>query len=361
MTNFLNHPELKVTDIAVFDERSSYVNLSRLYFSVHQKIPSIKVIGRINMDSFKKWIEEQKEFALVCDFTKERFEWKARKMRMVNSIYLLENGIMIDIEEDHVVGVAFTTDQKEDAQKIIDEAKRYRIKVKKSNSIRLIVSGTEGLETERITLSKPKLSVPEYYNDDLTEHHNSILKCLNKKAKSGIMLFYGDPGTGKSTYIRYLIHYIKKDVIFMSPAMASNLDSPSLTRLLINNPNSVLIIEDAEDLLISREKGKNSSISMLLNLTDGLLGDSLGIQIIATFNTHVSNIDKALLRKGRLNTLYEFKPLSVEKSKRLLEKNGTTNYIVNKPMTLAELFNISEDAFQYHSERQSIGFFNKAV
>jgi hypothetical protein len=53
-----------------------------------------------------------------------------------------------------------------------------------------------------------------------------------------------------------------------------------------------------------------------------LLGESLGIQIIATFNTHISNIDKALLRKGRLIGLYEFKPLSMDKSKVLLEENG---------------------------------------
>lgn len=67
-----------------------------------------------------------------------------------------------------------------------------------------------------------------------------------------------------------------------------------------------IVIEDAEDLLVSRDTNHNSGISMLLNLTDGLLGQSLGIQVICTFNTHVSNIDRALLRKGRLIALYEF-------------------------------------------------------
>ena len=147
----------------------------------------------------------------------------------------------------------------------------------------------------------------------------------------------------------------------MSPSMAGNLDSPALTKFLIDNANTVIIIEDAEQLVVSRDKENNSSISMLLNLTDGLLGDSLGIQIIATFNTHIGNIDKALLRKGRLNSLYEFKPLSIEKSKQVLEHNGINNYLVNKPMTLAELFNISQEDFKYKTERQSIGFFNKAV
>jgi glucose-1-phosphate thymidylyltransferase short form len=80
----------------------------------------------------------------------------------------------------------------------------------------------------------------------------------------------------------------------------------------LNNKNSVFVIEDAEELITSREEVRNSNLSMLLNLTDGLLGESLGIQIIATFNTDVKNIDKALLRKGRLSQIYAFKALSIE-------------------------------------------------
>jgi hypothetical protein len=106
----------------------------------------------------------------------------------------------------------------------------------------------------------------------------------------------------------------------MPPGLAGNLDTPNIVSLLMENANTVFVIEDAEELILSREKSKNSSISMLLNLTDGLLGESLGIQIIATFNTHVSNIGKALLRKGRLIALYEFNVLAAEKSMALLKK-----------------------------------------
>jgi len=350
---------LQVPSFAVFDESSCYIQIMRIYFALHKKIPSLKIIKKIDIDKFKVWLENQVEYNIKTSFCKERWHWEDKKMEMINYIYLMENEIMVDLDDD-VVALAFTTPQKEAAQTFIDLAKQFKIRKKNAHEIKMVISCSGRMDISTIKLSKPKMRVQDYYNDDLLPKHKQMLHTLNKKDKAGLILFYGEPGTGKSTYIRYLIHYIRKDVIFMSPSMASNLDSPEVTRLLIENPNTVFVIEDAEKLLVSREKEKNSSISMLLNLTDGLLGDSLGIQFIATFNTHIQNIDKALLRKGRLNSLYEFKPLTIEKSKNLLEKNGITNYLVNKPMTLAELFNISQDDYEYKTERQGIGFFSKA-
>jgi hypothetical protein len=97
---------------------------------------------------------------------------------------------------------------------------------------------------------------------------------------------------------------------------------------------------------------------MLLNLTDGLLGESLGIQIIATFNTHIANVDKALLRKGRLIALYEFKALSIEKAKILLEEKGINNNDITRSMTLADIYNAEENDYSYkYYPHPPIGFF----
>ena len=114
-----------------------------------------------------------------------------------------------------------------------------------------------------------------------------MVKQLNKKDTNGFYLFHGQSGTGKSTYIKYLIHQLKKKVIFISPKMAGELDNLSMTPFLLENRNSVLVIEYTEELITSRDEVQNSNLTMLLNLTDGLLGESLGIQIIATFNTDV--------------------------------------------------------------------------
>ena len=133
-----------------------------------------------------------------------------------------------------------------------------------------------------------------------------------------------------------------------------------LTEFLLNNPNSVLVIEDAEELIISRDNNPNSKLSFLLNLTDGLLGENLGIQIIATFNTDLKNIDKALLRKGRLTSIYYFNPLSVEKSTALL-KNLGHNIVVNKPMALADIFNYETEINYQPQLRKAVGFGNSYI
>ena len=128
-----------------------------------------------------------------------------------------------------------------------------------------------------------------------------------------------------------------------------------LTRFLINNKNTVFVIEDAEQLIASRENERNSSLSTLLNLTDGILGECLSIQVIATFNTHVKNIDKALLRKGRLQLMYEFDSLSAEKSNVLLQQLSS-DYTTNEPITLAEIYNYSEENKAESGSPKVIGF-----
>ena len=77
-------------------------------------------------------------------------------------------------------------------------------------------------------------------------------------------------------------------------------------------------------------------------------------QIIATFNTDVKNIDKALLRKGRITTNYTFEKLSVEKSNKLLEKLGK-EFVTDSAMTLAEIYNLEQKDNSEKKERR-IGF-----
>ena len=147
-----------------------------------------------------------------------------------------------------------------------------------------------------------------------------------------------------------------EEVIFLSPKMAANLDNMAFTEFLLDNPNIILVIEDAEELIVSRNNHGNSHLSFLLNLTDGLIADSLGIQIIATFNTDVKNIDKALLRKGRLTAIYEFKELTAKKANELSKHLGLEYFDALQPMSLADIFNYKEANFSIGTEKVKIGF-----
>lgn len=123
---------------------------------------------------------------------------------------------------------------------------------------------------------------------------------------------------------------------------------------MIRQRNAVLIIEDAEKIIMSRNQGdKNSVVSTILQLTDGLFSDYLSIKVICTFNTDISKVDKALFRKGRMIAFYEFSALSLEKTKHLL--NGTAAK-VSKGLTLAEIYNFNKKDYSEETVKKTIGF-----
>jgi len=269
--------------------------------------------------------------------------------------YVLTGGLLmfLNAEQDYVE-ILFSEKQ-EEAHALLTAIKKFTRRSASSN-ISLIVSDREGFSLKDLKSKKLSVQLDVNYNNDLLPLHENLVKALKSENSGGLVLFHGAPGTGKSTYIRFLTGFLRKKIIFLSPRMAGNLDDPGFTKLLTENPNSVMIIEDAEELIVSRNAGKNSGISMLLNLTDGLLGTSLGIQFICTFNTPLRNIDKALLRKGRLIALYEFGPLSTEKSKALLNTLGARDLMAMQPMTLADIYHVSKPAFQFETETNGIGF-----
>jgi hypothetical protein len=209
-------------------------------------------------------------------------------------------------------------------------------------------------------ISKPKLSIKDNYNDDFLPIHKTILSRLQKKNDKGLVLLHGKPGTGKTSYLRYLIAQTKKDVIFLPPNMAASITDPGLMGVLIDNPNSVFVIEDAENIVIDRNRSGSSSVSALLNLADGLLSDCLNIQIICSFNTDLSRVDNALMRKGRLIAKYEFLELEQLKAQALSNKLGFSSTI-DKPMTLTAIYNQDEADFQPIARRNVIGFQSSAM
>lgn len=221
---------------------------------------------------------------------------------------------------------------------------------KKSDNFYLIVKGVDELHLRQFRLKPFEIVLEDNYNDDFLPIHKLICRSFNDKSGKGIVLLYGEPGTGKTTYIRYLARTLNKKIIYIPPQFSVNLTSWSFFSLMLKHPGSVIIIEDAEKIIEDRSNGKNLSISSLLNIADGLLSYCLKLRIICTFNTGLSKIDPALLRKGRLTALYEFKKLSVEKCTNLAQKIGIQQDFTS-PMTIAEIYNISDSYSQYNPGR----------
>lgn len=234
---------------------------------------------------------------------------------------------------------------------------KYIILSKTKSKISLVTSSRAGLSTIEQNIKPTKIDIPLHYGEGFLKVHNKIVEKLNEDKGKGLVLLHGIPGTGKTNYIRYLCGLLNKEVIFLPPFMAESISSPDFISFLLDHTNSILVIEDAEKIVLDREGDMSSrqSVANLLNMTDGLLSDCLSIQIIATFNTSRDRIDKALLRKGRLIAEWKFDALSVEASNKLLESIGREEK-TNKPLTLTEIYNIEEELSVIQEERRQIGF-----
>lgn len=217
---------------------------------------------------------------------------------------------------------------------------QFEIKRKKSN-IGLIKSDMGNLDVEEYNLDIPEIDVKLNYGSNFLKIHETIINTLNKPNGKGIVLLHGDPGTGKTSYIKYLTSLIEeKEVLFVPPFMAEMLSEPTVIPFLMDYRNSILIIEDAERVISDREtNGSSNSVSNILNLTDGILSDCLNIQIVATFNMKKENIDSALLRKGRLIAEHKFEKLTVDETNKLL-KSLNKDIISEVGLTLADIYNI---------------------
>lgn len=211
-------------------------------------------------------------------------------------------------------------------------------------------SGT-GFNETSLKVKKQDIDLESNYNDDLP--HNKIVDFL-KSTQSGLVLLYGAPGTGKTTYIRYLMHYLKgRNFLVLDQSTFNYITDASFVDLLLSNRNSVIILEDCEDMLADRISG-NAQLATLLNLSDGIIGDNFNFKFICTFNANISKLDKAILRKGRLKQKYEFKSLTAEKTQNLAKKIGV-EIPEGKSLTLTEIFNYNESNGS-EKEEKKIGF-----
>lgn len=254
----------------------------------------------------------------------------------------------------------FITEQNDYVLAMSEKLKKFkRRERKKEFELNLISFEGNSFSLKEIEVKKTKLDLKLYYEDEFVQIDNIIQNRLNKKNDKGIVLLHGLHGTGKTTYLRYLIGKVKKRVMFVPPSVAANITNPEFMNLLLDYPNSVLIIEDAENIIMDRQITGSSAVSNLLNISDGLLGDCLNTQIICTFNMPISKIDTALMRKGRLIAKYYFGKLSVAKAQQLSDKMKL-DINVTEPMTVAELFNNDEKTFE-DKKVNVIGFKRETV
>ena len=349
MNNIHNHIINTRSDVY----NGKQIDIRLLFTLVFESIPSNSYV--YNVDAAKADVQFVETYSEMIETTCYYSEFNSANKNFLTygRTYILNNRCIIQFKSE--IEIAYHPDAEEFANALTRFVGQFKLKAKNNKTeVNIIIRNSSYLELKPMEIKKVKLDLGLYYEDDFNNTHETLVKRLNKSNDKGIVLLHGVPGAGKTTYLRYLVTKIRKRILFLSPSLAEGLGDPSMIELLIDNPNSVLIIEDAENIIKDRKGASNDSVSNLLNISDGMMADFLNVQLVCTFNSSLTAVDPALMRKGRLIAKYEFGKLSITKAQRLSDHFGFKARI-NRPMTIAEIANQHETP-DVARESASIGF-----
>jgi len=181
-------------------------------------------------------------------------------------------------------------------------------KLSKSRSKRDIATVVIKKETKKMLLD----DVADFLNPQTRSWY-----CTRSLPYQRGYLFYGLPGTGKSSFSISIAGLFGLDLYVLS---IPSLSDQSLKTLFADLPQQcVVLLEDVDAVGLTREQDadmdaspggnprksdKKVSLSTVLNVLDGI-GSSEGRVLIVTTN-HIERLDPALIRPGRVDMKVEF-------------------------------------------------------
>ncbi len=232
----------------------------------------------------------------------------------------------------------------------------------------MLTYSCDSLSVERIRITAaqivPRDRVDLYYGDGTAAWADEWITTLNAR-RYGLTVLTGPPGTGKTTLLRSLAQWLAAThtFYFMPASRFASVESGEIVTFWAGeNRNSklrkILILEDAESVLLRRGDDNREKVATLLNLTDGMLGDALGLHVVCTLNSELADLDPALLRPGRLVAHRDFDLLDHDEARRLAAALDLAPPSADR-VSLAELLNPAHTASPAPSRaspRRTMGF-----
>ncbi len=194
--------------------------------------------------------------------------------------------------------------------------------------------------------------------DEIAENYSAPVRAALERLIAGrapergrLILWRGEPGTGKSHALRALVrawtpwcsaHFIMdpeellgRGGAYMLDVLTWDGDDGDRWRLLILEDAGELIAADARTIA-------GQALSRLLNVADGLLGQGTRTMLLITTNEPVGRLHPATRRAGRCLADIEFTPLSCAEANAWLSARGYERR-VDRPTALAALFGGGSD------------------
>lgn len=166
---------------------------------------------------------------------------------------------------------------------------------------------------------------PQLGDEELTDYYGRFMA-----SRSNVLVLIGPPGTGKTSFIRGLLHHTGGEALVSYDTAI--LESDEIFADFMSGEETFMILEDADTFLSSRSKGGNTIMHRFLNLGDGLMSTSGKKIVFSTNLPSIRDIDDALLRPGRCFDVMRFGRLEPDTAKRI-----RPDYASTVPVSLAEL------------------------
>ena len=217
---------------------------------------------------------------------------------------------------------------------------------KKEPNGRIYSLVTSGNDFKIVPIGVTKLPFEKgNYTNEVLDSVDHVIKDIDSKTPCGkLTIIDGPPGTGKTSMIRMLTDKVSHPFILVQANQIVNWTGPALINMLMNIRDQlkwpiVFVIEDAEDCLVPRKDGDVSTISALLNMSDGILGSVFDIRIIATTNIQIKNLDPAILRPCRLCRRIRIDAVGKDQANSIYQRlSKSENSPFTQEATLAEIY-----------------------
>lgn len=183
-----------------------------------------------------------------------------------------------------------------------------------------------------------------------------------------LLLWHGEPGTGKTYAIRSVAQAWRKWCTFqyiVDPDVFFS-DSHYMMSVLVDDEDDgpeggdknwrLFILEDTGELLTRDAKiNVGQGLSRLLNVVDGMIGQGLRVLLLITTNEELGTMHPAVIRPGRAAVNFKFDKLNPEESAIWAAKHGVT--VERGSHSIASLYALMEG---FHGRQNgsgpSIGF-----
>ncbi len=227
--------------------------------------------------------------------------------------------------EANGIGIDFLTEDKEIYNKLIALCDEFVQLKSDEGCIYVLKSSPSGLTLGEAGHAAEDLVIDNYSPEVMEKYDHMIEDLKSKKPCGRLSIVSGVPGTGKSYLLKAMLNHSNEMMfILVRPDLATHLGDPEFVSVLINHREEdkpfVFIVEDADSIIAERMADNMGAISSILNLSDGILGSTLDIRIIATTNAKKQEFDQAVMRPGRLCTHIEPNKLSAEHANNIFKR-----------------------------------------